>query len=86
MTKEYFVLRTVLKNTERGVGGDMMNRGAELGYPDINLPWNTQRCSQGSSNPEPFTTSVPFLEQSEDWHAACVSLSSAKGRKAFAHQ
>lgn len=37
MTKEYFVLRTILKNQERGVGGDAVNSGAELGYNIINL-------------------------------------------------
>lgn len=35
--KEYFVLRTILKNQERGVGGDTMNSGAKLGYNIINL-------------------------------------------------
>lgn len=86
MTKEYFVHRIILKNPERGVGGDTMNPGAKLGSTIINSTCDTQRWSQGSSNPEPLTTCVPFLEQSEDWHAARVSLSSAKGRKAFAHQ
>lgn len=37
MTKEYFILRTILKHQERGVDGDAMNSGAELGYNIINL-------------------------------------------------